>query len=112
MSFADYTASRYDVRCQRGDTLTEQFTFSDDDGEELDLAGYTFTSQVRRNADAPLTASFAISISGGTVTRTLNSATTASLDGTYVQDLQWVDPGGKTRTLLSGDLEIVDDVTR
>ena len=112
MSLADYTASRYDVRLQRGDTLQETFTFTDDDGDNLDLAGYTFTSQVRRNADGALIASFAIGVSGNAVTRTLNATTTASLDGTYVHDLQWVDPGGKVRTLLSGDLEIVDDVTR
>ena len=112
MALADYTASRYDVRCQRGDTLTEQFTFTDDDGEALSLVGYTFTSQVRRTADATVAATFSVSVSGNTVTRTLNSATTAGLDGTYVQDLQWVDPSGRTRTLLSGDLEFVDDVTR
>lgn len=112
MSLADYTASRYDVRCQRGDTLTEQFTFSDDDGDELDLTGYTFTSQVRRTANGPLVVAFAVTKSGNVVTRTLSSAATAALDGNYVQDVQWVDPQGRTRTILSGDLEIVDDVTR
>ena len=112
MSLADYTASRYDVRCQRGDTLTEQFTFTGDDGTALDLTGYTFTSQVRRTADGALVASFTVSRDGNVVTRTLSSTTTAGLDGTYVQDLQWSDPSGRVRTLLSGEVEFVEDVTR
>lgn len=112
MALADYTASTYDIRLQRGDDLVEQFTFTDDDGEALDLSGYTFASQLRQTADGTLLATFTVSVSDNVVSRTLSRTVTATLDGTYVHDLQWTDPSGRVRTLLSGEVEVVEDVTR
>jgi hypothetical protein len=109
---ADYTAAVYDVRMTQGDSFVEELLMEDGDGDALDLTGYTFRSQLRRTADNGLVAEFAISVSGSTVTRSLNAGVTSNLDGTYVHDFQWNDPSGKIRTLLSGEFEIEPEVTR
>lgn len=111
-TLADYTAAVYDVRMTQGDSFVEELLMEDGEGDVLDLAGYTFRSQLRRTADNGLVAEFAISVADSTVTRSLSPAVTAGLSGTYVHDFQWTDPSGKIRTLLSGDFEIEDEVTR
>jgi len=111
-TLADYTAAVYDVRMTQGDSFIEELLMEDGEGEALDLTGYSFKSQLRRTADNGLVAEFAISVSGSTVTRSLNPSVTANLDGTYVHDFQWTDPSGRIRTLLSGEFEIEAEVTR
>ena len=111
-TLADYTAAVYDVRMTQGDTFVEELLMEDGEGEPIDLTGYQFKSQLRRTADNGLVAQFSISVEGSVVTRTLSPGITSSLDGTYVHDFQWTKPGGKIRTLLSGEFEIEPEVTR
>jgi hypothetical protein len=113
-TFADYSAAVYDVRMTQGDTFSEQVLMEDGDGEAIDLAGYSFRSQLRRTADGAVVAEFAMStdLPSSTVTRTLNAAITAGLSGTYVHDFQWTNPSGQIRTLFSGEFEIEPEVTR
>jgi hypothetical protein len=111
-TLADYTAAVYDVRMTQGDSFVEELLMEDGDGSAIDLTGYTFRSQLRRTADNGLTAEFAISVSGSTVTRSLLPSVTRDLEGTYVHDFQWTDPQGRIRTLLSGNFEIEAEVTR
>jgi hypothetical protein len=112
MSFVDYSGAAYDVRITQGDDFVETFTFQDDDGEEITLAGYSFQSQLRRTADGPVIAPFTITVSGNTVTRRINAAVTAGFDGEYVHDFQWTTPDNIVRTLITGKLEIEPEVTR
>jgi len=113
-TFADYSGATYDVRMTQGDTFSEQILMEDSDGSAIDITGYSFASQLRRTADGVLVAAFSIStnLATSTVTRTLNSATTAGLSGTYVHDFQWTNPSGQVRTLFSGEFEIEPEVTR
>ena len=113
-TFADYSAAAYDIRMTQGDTFSEAMVMEDGEGDPIDLVGYSFASQLRRTTDGPVVASFSIStnLSTSTVTRTLNAATTAGLDGTYVHDFQWTNPSGQIRTLFSGEFEIEPQVTR
>lgn len=113
-TFADYAATPYDVRITQGDTFSEAILMEDGDGNPIDLAGYSFASQLRRTADQDVIANFAINLnlSTSTVTRTLNPSVTKTLTGTYVHDFQWTNPSGHIRTLFSGEFEIEPEVTR
>lgn len=111
-ALADYTAAVYDVRMTQGDSFVEELTFEDGESGAIDLTGYVFRSQLRRTADNGLVAEFAIVKAGSVVTRTLSPSVTAGLDGTYVHDVQWTDPEGRIRTLLSGNFDIEAEVTR
>lgn len=111
---ADYTAAPYDVKMTQGDDLVETFVFRDADGDLLALGGYSFASQVRATAAGTAIASFTITVDTdtSTVVRSLGTAVTNGLLGSYVQDMQWTDPDGDRRTLISGELEVVAEVTR
>ena len=111
-TLADYTAAVYDVRMTQGDSFVEELIMEDGDGDPIDLTGYSFASQLRRTASGTVVATFSISVSESTVTRTLTPAVTLGLSGTYVHDFQWTDPSARIRTLLSGDFEIEAEVTR
>lgn len=111
-TLADYTAAIYDVRMTQGDTFVEELLMEDGEGAAIDLTGYQFKSQIRRDPEDALTAEFSITVDGSTVTRTLSSSVTAGLDGTYFHDFQWVDPQGRVRTLISGRFDIEPEVTR
>ena len=113
-TLADYSAAPYNVKMVQGDDLVETFVFRDADGDLLDLGSYTFASQVRQTAAGSAIASFTITVdtNTSTVVRSLGTAVTAGLLGTYVQDMQWTDPDGDIRTLISGKLEVVAEVTR
>jgi hypothetical protein len=114
MTLADYTGAPYDVRMVKGDSFTEDMVLEDADGEPLDLAGYSFASQLRRTFDGPLVLAFSISpnLTTSTVTRSLTANQTSNLDGEYVHDFQWTTPQGKVRTLFSGTFEVEPEVTR
>jgi hypothetical protein len=112
MSFVDYSGQPYDIRITQGDDLVETFTFQDDDGKDITLAGYTFASQVRREPNGDIVAPFVITVNGSSVTRRIASAVTTDFTGEYVHDLQWTTPQGVVRTLLTGKLEIELEVTR
>jgi len=111
---ADYTAAPYDVKLTQGDTLKETFVFRDADGDLLALGGYAFSSQVRATAAGSAVATFTITVDTdtSTVVRTIGTAVTSGLLGKYVHDMQWTDPDGDRRTLISGQLEVVAEVTR
>ena len=112
-TFADYSASQYDVRITQGDTFIEQVLFEDGEGEAISLFDYQFASQLRRTADNGLVADFTMeTVDDSTIRRVLDSSVTSGLTGTYVHDLQWTDPNGNIRTLFSGEFEIEPEVTR
>lgn len=111
MAISDYTGTRYDVRATTGDDIEESFSFQDSNGDELNLAGYVFSSQIRDD-DNQLVATFNCNLSGNRVIRTLSRNFTQNLNGTYRHDLQWTTPMNKVRTLLSGKIVFVNEYTR
>lgn len=112
MSFVDYSGADYDIRITQGDDLVETFTFQDEDGEDISLAGYSFMSQIRRTADGDIVAPFTISVSGNAVTRRIAASVTKDFSGEYVHDFQWRTPDNIIRTLITGKVEIEPEVTR
>lgn len=111
MAEADYAAVLYNTAVTQGDTFTEDLTF-ESAGTAINLTGYTFASQLRRTYPGAVVAEFGMTVSGSTVTRTLAPAVTSGLSDTYVQDVQWTDPSGRVRTLLSGNFTVGPKVTR
>jgi hypothetical protein len=111
---ADYTPAPYNVRMTQGDSFVETFVFKDTDGTLLDLGGYEFFSQVRVSAAGSAVATFTITVDldESKVVRSLGTAVTAGLQGRFVHDLQWKDPGDRVRTLIGGGFEVRAEVSR
>lgn len=99
-----------------GDTKTVSLTMQDGDGAAIDITGRTYSAQIRTNVDdaSPL-ATFSCSIisaAAGTMKAVLSATTTAALSpGDAVWSLVETSSGIVT-TILRGDVQIVESVTR
>lgn len=110
------TATRVDITCRRGDTFKLEFTFTDDDGDAIDLTSYTWKMDVKEtdtsSSDIIADSSFTYSgNSDGELTVTATAATMASVSGgLYVYDLQSTN-SGTVKTWVYGIFKINEDVS-
>jgi hypothetical protein len=96
-----------------GDDYDLVVTVVDGNQAPIDLTGRTFTAQARQFADSPDVIDFTIDTAGaasGQLTLSLAAVVTAVLKP-GVWDLQQV-VGGKTQTLLAGNVYVNAEVTR
>ncbi|MBN8248335.1 MAG: hypothetical protein J0L84_12950 [Verrucomicrobia bacterium] len=109
------------IEMKRGDTLQFDALWSQENGDPVDLTGYTAKMQVRpQTADgAPIldlsTGGNGITLGGaaGTIAVTASAATTRTLTpGEYVYDLELTSPTGVVTTIVAGQFTLFMDVTR
>lgn len=116
-------AGLYDMLCEQGATFTRTLTWSGEDGDPVNLTGYTARMQVRKTvADTDtileLTTengriAFGSPLSAGKIELTISAADTAALDPIKaVYDLEMVSPTGKVVRLLQGKFTVSAEVTR
>ena len=109
--------ANYPLEIRIGDTEQLSLTLQNQDGSPINIAGRTYTSQVRtRPESTSVLASFNCAVVGdgstGQVVCTMSAETTSALSpGFGVFDLQ-ESAGGVVTTLLAGNATIVQDVTR
>lgn len=110
------TASRVDITCRKGDTFKLEFTFTDDDGDAIDISSYSWKLDVKEtdtsSGDIIGDDSFTYS---GTDQGKLTITTTASVmsgvsGGLYVYDLQ-SDNNGTIKTWVYGLFKVNEDVS-
>lgn len=107
------------IRFPRGDSYVHEVRLVDGDGDAIDITdNRSYTAQIRRKPDdTTAVATFSCTItsgSGGKVTMSLASSTTASLTpGNYVYDLVETNTAaGTVLTLMRGTVTVEHDVTR
>ena len=109
-------ATRVDITCRRGDTFKIEFTFTDDDGDALDLTSYGWKMDVKEtdtsSADIIGDADFDYT---GTAEGKLTITATATImadvtGGLYVYDLQ-SNNGGTIKTWIYGLFKVNEDVS-
>jgi hypothetical protein len=102
-----------DITCYKGDTLFKTLTFTDGNGDPLDLSTATVTMQVRRKpgetALIDITEANDLTVSSNTVV----IQTDVAIDkGSYLWDMQFVFASGIRRTYVGGAFTVEDDITR
>jgi hypothetical protein len=109
-------ATRVDITCRRGDTFKIEFTFTDDDGDALDLTSYGWKMDVKEtdtsSADIIGDADFDYTgTAQGKLTITAGATTMAGVSGgLYVYDLQ-SNNGGTVKTWIYGLFKVNEDVS-
>lgn len=103
----------------RGDTKIYTLTYTDSDGEPLDLTGYTVWFTVKENVDdTDASAKIQKEITShtdptnGITTVTLDPADTDDLAGSYHYDIQLVDSDGNPMSTRKSTFTVWKDVTR
>jgi L-lactate utilization protein LutB len=101
---------------EQGTTFNTTIQIDDVYGTDYDLTGYTVRSQVRKSYySANATATFASSVNAntGTITLTLNAATTANIAaGRYVYDTLITNQNQEVTRILEGIVDVSPRVTR
>ena len=110
-------ATKANLVIDQGSTFSTDLNLTDDNGDALNLVGYTANSQIRKwytstNASASFTTS--INTSSGVITLSLTSAQTSNLvSGRYVYDVEINDTSsGEVSRIVEGIVTVTPQVTR
>ena len=106
----------YPLRIVVGDTETVSLTMQDGSETPIDITGRTYSAQLRSHAtdDDPIATFTCTIINGaaGTMQAVLSATSTAALEpGSAVWSLKETN-GSTVTTILYGDVQIVESVTR
>lgn len=110
-------ATKANLVIDQGSTFSADLNLTDENGDVLDLNGYTANSQIRKwytssNAAASFTTS--INTSSGVITLSLTSTQTSNLvSGRYVYDVELNDTGSnEVSRIVEGIVTVTPQVTR
>ena len=111
--------SSVDLCFTRADTVPFTFTLVDEDGSPIDITGSTFILTVDPEPD-PVDASANLFTvpgvitdgPGGVVQFTPSSVDLDQTPDTYFYDVEWTDAGSNIRTIVNGEFEIRQDISK
>lgn len=105
-------AVKANITIDQGADYSTTLDVTDDAGEPTDLTGYTGAAQMRKHYSSANSYAFTVAIANGSVTLSMNSATTANITaGRYVYDCE-ITNGGVVSRLVEGIVTISPQVTR
>ena len=107
-------ASKANLYIDQGTTFTTTVTVTDDDGNALDLNGYTGAAQIRKHYTSSNSLNFTVAITPATgeVTLSLTANATANLvAGRYVYDCE-LTTGVSVSRIVEGIVTVTPQVTR
>ena len=101
----------------QGADFSKELTVTDDDGDVINLTGYTAAGQIRKhyssNTATNFTCTFASDRTTGKITISLGRSLSQALAyGRYVYDIEITNSSDKTTRLLEGIATITPEVTR
>ena len=111
-------SNKLDITIEQGSDFRRVLTITDQGGTPIDLTGYTFRGQGRKNYQDALPAfTFTFLITGvGTVSWTLTNDALTSLSLSYDEkfryDVEMVSSGGIVKRIISGFATVSPEVTK
>jgi len=99
----------------QGATFETTINLTDDNGDLVDLTGYTGAGQIRKHYTSSNAVNITVTLGGvdGTVTLGLSANTTANLvSGRYVYDVEVYDPSNVVSRIFEGIVTVTPQVTR
>jgi hypothetical protein len=107
-------ATKANLVIDQGTTFTTTIDVTNDDGNYIDLTGYTGAAQIRKTYSSSNSTAFTVVVSNaGTVTLSLNANTTANITaGRYVYDCEITNADGIRSRIIEGIVTITPEVTR
>lgn len=108
-------ATKANIIIDQGTTFSTDIYLTDDDGNPIDLTGYTGASKMRKHYTSSNAQSFTVSLNTtyGYVTLSLTSANTANLTpGRYVYDVEVTSSSNVVSRIVEGIVTVTPEVTR
>lgn len=108
-------ATKANLVVDQGSTFSTDLTLTDENGDPLELSGYTANSQIRRwYTSSNVSASFSTSINVNTAVITLSltpNQTSNLVFGRYVYDVE-ISDGYEVSRIVEGVVTVTPQVTR
>jgi hypothetical protein len=107
-------AVKANITIDQGTSFETTLDVTDDNGDPINLTGYTGAAQMRKHYTSSNSYSFAVAINptAGVVTLTMNAASTSAITaGRYVYDCE-LTSGSTISRVLEGIVTVTPQVTR
>lgn len=108
-------ATKANLVIDQGTTFSADLALTDDNGDVLNMFGYTANSQMRKwytSSNPSATFVTSINVDTGTISLSLDSSNTSSLvAGRYVYDVE-IDNGTVVSRIVEGIVTVTPQVTR
>ena len=108
-------AIKANLQIDQGADFSTEIDVLDDNGDIVNLTGYSGAAQMRKHYTSSASTNFivAVNASGGTVTLSMNAATSATVTpGRYVYDCELTSAGNTVSRLVEGIVTVTPQVTR
>jgi hypothetical protein len=108
-------ATKANIIIDQGTTFSTVINLTDDNGDAINLTGYTGDAEMRKHYTSSNSQSFSISLGGtlGTVTLSLTATQTANLTpGRYVYDVEVTSGSNVVSRIVEGIVTVTPEVTR
>lgn len=108
-------ATKANIVIDQGTTFSTVITLADENGDSINLTGYSANSQIRKHYSSSNSQSFSVSLGGaqGTVTLSLTSTQTSNLvAGRYVYDVEVTSSSNVISRIVEGIVTVTPEVTR
>ena len=108
-------ATKANITVDQGTTFSTTISLTDDNGDPIDLTGYSGRSQMRKHYTSSNSQSFSVSLNNteGKVELSLTAAQTANLTaGRYVYDVEVVSAANVVSRIIEGIVTVTPEVTR
>jgi hypothetical protein len=108
-------AIKANLLIDQGADFSTEIDVLDENGDPVNLDGYSGAAQMRKHYTSSTATSFnvAINTSGGTVTLTMNAATSGTITpGRYVYDCELTNASNVVSRLVEGIVTVTPQVTR
>jgi hypothetical protein len=106
-------ATKANIVIDQGTTFNTTISLTDDAGDPLDLSVYSANGQIRKWYTSSNSTNFTITLSGGDLYLSLNSASTANLSaGRYVYDVILRDNSNTITRVVEGMVTVTPRVSR
>ena len=103
------------IQIDQGANYSTSIDVTDDNGDPVELTGYTGAAQMRKHYTSVTSYAFTVTINAGqgTVDLSLTANTSNTIPaGRYVYDCELTDSNGKKSRLVEGIVTITPQVTR
>ena len=109
-------AAYSEIYVEQNAEFSTTINLSDNQGDTINLSGYSASSQMRKSYYTSLATSFNVSVSNtttGEITVSMDSANTANLSpGRYLYDVVIADAQSKKTRVVEGIVNVLAGVTR
>lgn len=106
-------ALKANITIDQGTDFATSIDVTDDNGDPTDLSGFSGAAQMRKHYTSSNSYSFTVAVANGSVTLSMNSATTANISaGRYVYDCELTSGSNVVTRIVEGIVTVTPQVTR